>query len=156
MGFALRDPKRIGVAVLGAGRMAQTHLRTLAGIDSADVVVVADPVEASARRGMEVAHARRCTLDPVEAVHDPEVEAVVIVTPTTTHAALIEAALRAGKAVWTEKPIAQELGDTKRIVDLWRETGIPVQVGFMRRFDPGYAKAKAMIDAGEIGRIEQF
>ncbi len=155
-GFALRDPRRIGVAVLGAGRMAQTHMRTLAGIDNADVVVVADPLEASARRGMEVAHARRWTLDPVEAVHDAEVEAVVIVTPTSTHASLIEEALRAGKAVWTEKPIAQELADTQRIVDLWRATGIPVAVGFMRRYDPGYARAKALIDAGELGRIEQF
>ncbi len=155
-GFPLKDPKRIGVAVLGAGRMAQTHMRTLAGIDNADVVVVADPVEAAAVRGMEVAHARRWTLDPAEAVHDPDVEAVVIVTPTSTHAALIESALRAGKAVWTEKPIAQELADTQRIVDLWREVQIPVAVGFMRRYDPGYARAKELIDAGELGRIEQF
>jgi myo-inositol 2-dehydrogenase/D-chiro-inositol 1-dehydrogenase len=156
MGFALRDPKRIGVAALGAGRMAQTHLRTLAGIDNADVVVVADPVQAAAERGAEVSHARRWTTDPAEAIRDPEVEAVVIVTPTSTHASLIEAALRAGKAVWTEKPIAQELSDTRRIVDLWRELQIPLAVGFMRRFDPGYARAKELIDAGELGRIEQF
>ncbi len=155
-GFSLRDPRRIGVAVLGAGRMAQTHMRTLAGIDNADVVVVADPLEAAARRGMEVAHARRWTPDPLEAIADPAVEAVVIVTPTSTHAALIEAALRAGRAVWTEKPIAQELADTQRIVDLWRELQIPVAVGFMRRYDPGYARAKELIDSGELGRIEQF
>ena len=68
----------------------------------------------------------------------------------------IEAALRAGKAVWTEKPIAQELADTAKIVDLWRETGLPVQVGFMRRFDPGYVRAKELIDSGDLGRIEQF
>ena len=155
-GFALKDPKRIGVALLGAGRMAQTHMRTLAGIDNADVIVVADPVAAAAERGMEIAHARRASLDPVEALRDPAVEAVVIVTPTSTHASLIEASLRAGKAVWTEKPIAQELADTQRIVDLWRETQIPVAVGFMRRYDPGYARAKELIDAGELGRIEQF
>ncbi len=155
-GFSLKDPKRIGVAVLGAGRMAQTHMRTLAGIGNADVVVVADPVEAAATRGMEIAHAGRWTLDPVEAIDEPDVEAVVIVTPTSTHASLIETALRAGKAVWTEKPIAQELADTQRIVDLWRETRIPVAVGFMRRYDPGYARAKELIDAGELGRIEQF
>ena len=155
-GFALKDPKRIGVAVLGAGRMAQTHLRTLAGVDAVDVVVVADPVAAAAERGREIAHARRASLDPVEAIHDPDVEVVVVVTPTSTHAQLIEEALRAGKAVWTEKPIAQELGDTQRIVDLWRQTGLPCAVGFMRRYDPGYARAKELIDAGELGRIEQF
>jgi myo-inositol 2-dehydrogenase/D-chiro-inositol 1-dehydrogenase len=154
--FALKDPSNIGVAVLGAGRMGRVHVRNLGAIPNARVVVVADPDAAAAERGRELARASRASTDPMEALHDPEVDAVVIVTPTTTHAALIEAALRAGKAVWTEKPIAQELSDTKRIVDLWRETGIPVQVGFMRRFDPGYARAKQMIDAGELGRIEQF
>ncbi len=154
--FALKDPSNIGVAVLGAGRMGRVHVRNLGAIPNARVVVVADPDAAAAERGRELARAKRASLDPMEALHDPEVDAVVIVTPTTTHAALIEAALRAGKAVWTEKPIAQDLADTARIVDLWRETGIPVQVGFMRRFDPGYARAKQMIDAGELGRIEQF
>jgi myo-inositol 2-dehydrogenase/D-chiro-inositol 1-dehydrogenase len=154
--LAVSDPDHIGVAVLGAGRMGRTHARNIAAIPNADVVVVADPDEAAASRGRELARARRHTTDAREAIHDPSVEAVVIVTPTSTHASLIEAALRAGKAVWTEKPIAQELGETARIVDLWRETGLPVQVGFMRRFDPGYERAKALIDAGELGRIEQF
>jgi myo-inositol 2-dehydrogenase/D-chiro-inositol 1-dehydrogenase len=154
--FALKDPNDIGVAVLGAGRMGRVHVRNLAAVPNARVVVVADPDEGAATRGRDLARARRASTDPMEALHDPDVDAVVIVTPTTTHAALIEAAIRAGKAVWTEKPIAQELFDTARIVDLWRETGIPVQVGFMRRFDPGYERAKALIDAGELGRIEQF
>ena len=112
------------------------------------MVVVADPNPDAAEAGRVLAGARRATLDPLDAINDPDVEAVVINTPTTTHATYIEAALRAGKAVWTEKPIAQELADTAKIVDLWRETGLPVQVGFMRRFDPGYVRAKELIDAG--------
>lgn len=154
--FSLKDPDNIGVAVLGAGRMGRVHVRNLGAIPNANVIVVADPDAEAAERGRELARARRSSADPMEALHDPDVDAVVIVTPTTTHASLIEAALRAGKAVWTEKPIAQELSDTARIVDLWRETGIPVQVGFMRRFDPGYVRAKELIDAGALGRIEQF
>jgi myo-inositol 2-dehydrogenase / D-chiro-inositol 1-dehydrogenase len=155
-GFKLRDPDNIGVAVLGAGRMGRTHVRNLGAIPNANVIVVADPDAGAAERGRDLARARRASADPMEAIHDPDVDAVVIVTPTTTHASLIDAALRAGKAVWTEKPIAQELSDTARIVDLWRETGIPVQVGFMRRFDPGYERAKELIDSGALGRIEQF
>ncbi len=89
------------------------------------MIVVADPDAAAAERGRDLARATRASTDPMEAIHDPDVDAVVIVTPTTTHATLIEAALRAGKAVWTEKPIAQELSDTARIVDLWRETRHP-------------------------------
>ena len=154
--FTPKDPNDIGVAVLGAGRMGQTHVRNMAGIPNAHVVVVADPVAEAAERGRELARAKRASTDSVEAILDPEVEAVVISTPTDTHASLIETALRAGKAVWSEKPIAQELAETARIVDLWRETGIPVQLGFMRRFDPGYVRAKELIDKGELGRIEQF
>ncbi len=154
--FALKDPNNIGVAVLGAGRMGRVHVRNLGAIPNANIVVVADPDADAADAGRALAGAQRATGDAHDAINDPAVEAVVVNTPTTTHATYIEAALRAGKAVWTEKPIAQELADTKRIVDLWRETQIPVQVGFMRRFDPGYAKAKRMIAAGELGRIEQF
>jgi myo-inositol 2-dehydrogenase/D-chiro-inositol 1-dehydrogenase len=150
------DPNGIGVAVLGAGRMGQTHLANLAAIPNARVVVVADPDEALATRGCILAQARRASTDPIEAIHDPAVEAVVIVTPTNTHAALIEEALLAGKAVWSEKPIAQDLAETRRIVELWRRTGVPVQLGFMRRFDPGYVRAKALIASGDLGRIEQF
>ncbi|HEY5436109.1 MAG TPA: Gfo/Idh/MocA family oxidoreductase [Candidatus Limnocylindrales bacterium] len=154
--FTLRDPNNIGVAVLGAGRMGQTHVRNLGAIPNAHVVVVADPVAEVAERGRELARAVRASTDPVEAILDPEVEAVVIVTPTSTHATLIETALRAGKAVWSEKPIAQDMAETARIVDLWRASGVPVQLGFMRRFDPGYERAKQLIDSGELGRIEQF
>ena len=154
--FVPRDPDQIGVAVLGAGRMGQTHIRNMAAIPNAHVVVVADPDDAAAERGRVLARADRASTDPLAAIHDPAVEAVVIVTPTSTHAPLIEAALRDGKAVWSEKPIAQDLAETQRIVDLWRSVDVPVQLGFMRRFDPGYVRAKQMIDAGELGRIEQF
>jgi myo-inositol 2-dehydrogenase/D-chiro-inositol 1-dehydrogenase len=154
--FTLKDPNDIGVAVLGAGRMGQTHVRTMAAIPNAHVVVVADPVAEAAEKGREIARAMRASTDAVEAILDPDVDAVVIVTPTNTHATLIETALLAGKAVWSEKPIAQDLAETARIVDLWRASGVPVQLGFMRRFDPGYERAKQLIDSGELGRIEQF
>lgn len=154
--FAPKDPDSIGVAVLGAGRMGRTHVRNIAAIPNARVVVVADPDGDAAARGCLLARAQRASTDPVEAILDLDVEAVIVVTPTNSHAELIEAALNAGKAVWSEKPIAQDLAETARIVDLWRATGIPVQLGFMRRFDPGYVRAKALIDAGELGRIEQF
>jgi myo-inositol 2-dehydrogenase/D-chiro-inositol 1-dehydrogenase len=156
MTFKLQDPGRVGVAFLGVGRMGMSHLQTLAGIRNARVVVVADPDIEAARRGQEVSFAERATTDALDAINDPGVDAVVIVTPTSTHADLIEAALRAGKAIWSEKPIALSLAETNRIVDIWRASGLPVQLGFMRRFDPGYVRAKALIDAGELGRIEQF
>ena len=154
--FRPRDPNAIGVAVLGAGRMGRTHLRNLAANARVRIVVVADADEAAAAAGRDLARAERATTDPLDAINDPKVEAVVIVTTTATHATFIEAALRAGRAVWSEKPIALDMAETARIVALWRETRLPVQLGFMRRFDPGYERAKALVEAGELGRIEQF
>ena len=154
--FSARDPDNIGVAVLGAGRMGRTHLGNLVTISNARVVVVADPDPQAAETGRILGRAQRASTDPAAAIHDEDVEAVLIVTPTNTHAALIEEALRAGKAIWTEKPIAGDLAETARIVELWRELDVPLQVGFMRRFDPGYVRAKEQIASGDLGRIEQF
>ena len=154
--FAVKNPSSIGVAFLGVGRMGRTHLQTVAGIRNVRIVVVADVNPADAEHGREIGRAGRSTNDPLDAISDPAVEAVVIATPTNTHANLIEAALRAGKAIWSEKPIALDLAETARVVTLWRETGLPVQMGFMRRFDPGYVRAKELIALGELGRVEQF
>jgi myo-inositol 2-dehydrogenase/D-chiro-inositol 1-dehydrogenase len=150
------DQRTFGVAVLGAGRMGLTHIRTLAGIRSVHVVVVADPDPAAAERGRGVARADRATTDAFDAIRDPAVEAVAIVTPTSTHAVYIEAAVTAGKAVWSEKPIALDLVETTRVVESIRRSGQPVQLGFMRRYDPGYLRAKERIESGELGRIETF
>jgi len=154
--FRVKDRDDIGVAVLGAGRMGLNHIRTLAGIPNARVVVVADPDLAAAERGRAMARAQRAVGAPEEAIAHPDVEAVVIVTPTSTHASLIEMAARAGKAVWSEKPIALTIAETQRVVELVRALGTPVQLGFMRRFDPGYARARERIEQGELGRIETF
>jgi myo-inositol 2-dehydrogenase/D-chiro-inositol 1-dehydrogenase len=152
--FAGQD--QIGVAVLGAGRMAQIHFHTLASMPSVQVIVVADPNREAAEIGRLTTHARRSVADPNEAIDDPEVQVVLIVTPTTTHASLIEASIRAGKAVWSEKPIALDIAETARVVDLAKSTGVPVQIGFMRRFDPGYRKARETIVSGALGRLETF
>jgi len=146
----------IGVAVLGAGRMGQTHIRNLAALPDVRIVCVADPDPHAAEAGRALARAEHACTDPRDAIKVAAVDAVVIVTPTSTHASLIEMAAREGKAVWSEKPIALDLAQTARVVDLVEAAGIPLQLGFMRRFDPGYAAAKARIASGELGRVEQF
>src|SRR3984893_16629440 len=146
----------IGVAFLGIGRMGETHLRNLLGISGVRVVVVADPRLEAAERGKALAGAEQALTDVEQAITHPGVDAVVIVTPTDTHARLIELAANAGKAVFSEKPIALDLAQTERVVQVTRERKVPVQLGFMRRYDPGYAKAKAKIQAGELGKLETF
>ncbi|HEY0789740.1 MAG TPA: Gfo/Idh/MocA family oxidoreductase [Chthoniobacterales bacterium] len=146
----------IGVAFLGVGRMGETHLRNLAGLNGVRVVAVADTKPEAAERGKVLAQAEIALTEIDEAITYPGVDAVVIVTPTETHAELIEKAVTAGKAVFSEKPIALDLLETSRIVDLVKAKGAFVQIGFMRRFDPGYVRAKARIAAGELGKLETF
>ncbi len=146
----------IGIAFVGAGRMGLTHLRNLAALPDVRVVVVADARYEAAEQGRAITRAERATEDIESAITDSAVDAVLIATPTATHAHLIEVAANAGKAIWCEKPIALDLDETQRIVALVHEKRVPVQIGFMRRFDPGYQAAKRKIEAGELGRIETF
>lgn len=148
--------KTFNVAFLGAGRMGQSHLRNLVGIAGVHVRVVADTSPQNAQAGAAIVHADRATTDIAGAINANDVDVVMIATPTPTHAELIESAVRAGKPVWCEKPVASTLADTQRVVDLVESRGVPVMIGFMRRFDPGYAAAKRAIAAGELGRVERF
>ena len=152
----MSNKESIGVAFLGFGRMGETHLRNLAAIADVRVVVVADERAERAELGKAMSGAEFATTDQVEAINHPSVDAVVISTPTDTHARLIELASKAGKAVFSEKPIALDLAETRQVVQVVKEQKVPVQLGFMRRFDPGYARARAMIDAGELGKLETF
>src|SRR5260370_27623286 len=128
----------IGVAFRGVGRRGETDLRTFRGLSGVRVVVVADPRLEAAERGKALAGAEQALTDVEQAITHPGVDAVVIVTPTDTHARLLELAAYAGKAVFSEKPIALNLAETTRVVNVIQERGIPVQLVFMRPFDPGY------------------
>ena len=143
-------------AILGAGRMGLEHGHALTGLPGAQVVAVADPHSEAAARVARLTRASRTYADPYEAIHDPQVQAVIIVTPTSTHAALVGAAARAGKAIFCEKPVATDLAETERVMDTVQECGVPFQIGFQRRYDAGFAQAKERILAGELGTIEQF
>jgi myo-inositol 2-dehydrogenase/D-chiro-inositol 1-dehydrogenase len=144
------------VAFLGAGRMGLTHLRNLAGIPGVRVAAVADTSLEAAKRGAELANAGRASDDIVGTLAASDVDTVLICTPTNTHAELIEAAARAGKAIWCEKPIALSLEETRSVVATVEAAAVPAMIGFMRRFDPGYAEARRRIAAGELGKLERF
>jgi myo-inositol 2-dehydrogenase/D-chiro-inositol 1-dehydrogenase len=148
--------KTFGVALLGAGRMGMEHARNMISIPNARLLAVADPFLENANRAVALTRAERAYAEPEAAIHHAGVDAVVIVTPTATHAELIEAAARAGKAIFCEKPVALDLGRTQQAMHVVNEARVPFQIGFNRRFDPPYAQAKTRIASGEIGQIEQY
>jgi len=144
---------KVRFALIGAGFMGKFHGRTLASTVGAHLSVVVDVDETAAREVASWSDGCQVTSDVTTALA-MDVDAVVIVTPAQTHAAVIERAARAGKAVFCEKPIATTLEDAARIREVLEETGVPFQIGFQRRFDPGVARLRTLFEEGELGRIE--
>ncbi len=144
------------VAFLGAGRIGQMHLHNLRTIAGVQVQVVADTSLAAAAHGATIVAAPRHTDDISAAIADPEVDVVMICTPTGSHPELIRQAVLAGKPVWCEKPVALTMPAVQQLSDLVDQHQVPVMIGYMRRFDARYQRAKARLDAGELGRIERW
>lgn len=139
-------------AVLGAGRIGQVHARAIASVPGASLIAIADPMAEAAQT---VATAYGCdirTIDAIAAADD--VDAVVICTPTDTHADLIEQFARAGKAIFCEKPVDLSLARVRQCLKTVEETKATLMVGFQRRFDPDFQALRAAIDAGQIGEVE--
>jgi myo-inositol 2-dehydrogenase/D-chiro-inositol 1-dehydrogenase len=149
--------KRVRVAIIGAGRIGKSHARTLAfQTPGCELMVVADALEDAAKAAAAECRVERWTSDTDAVMADPNIDAVVIASSTSSHAPLIIQAAQAGKDVFTEKPIALDLETTDSVLDAVEQSGVRLQVGFQRRYDKGYKRAKAMIAAGELGTIEMI
>ena len=144
----------IALAQFGAGRIGQIHARNVAATEGARLKYVIDVNEAAAKALAAAVGARVADRDA--ALGDPEVAAVIIGSSTDTHAGLIEAAARAGKAIFCEKPIDLDLQRTRACLEVVRETGVPLFIGFNRRFDPSFAGLKTALGEGRIGKLENL
>jgi myo-inositol 2-dehydrogenase/D-chiro-inositol 1-dehydrogenase len=147
-----RAPLRVGIA--GLGRLGKRHAEQIAfRTRGAQLVSACSPVSAElgwarAELGVQTLHE-----DFVAFVRDPQLDAVVLVTPTSLHADQTIAALEAGKHVFVEKPLALNVEDCERVEQVAaRRPDLVAMVGFVRRFDPSYARAAADIAEGAIGR----
>jgi myo-inositol 2-dehydrogenase/D-chiro-inositol 1-dehydrogenase len=151
----MSDP-RLRVALLGAGRIGQEHTKTLIADPRVRVVAVCDPRLEAARQTAASIPGATATDQSSEVLSSSQVDAIVICTPTDTHAQLIEEGARARKAIFCEKPVALDLQRTKEALATVEENGVPFQIGFQRRFDSGYAEARKKIARGLLGRVDQF
>ena len=136
------------IGVLGAGRIGRTHLTNLQGVDAVDEVLVHDPdPAATAALGVEVT---ACTsVDELLARAD----GVVVATPTASHPAHVRAVADAGLPCLCEKPISLDLATTMATLDHVAAAGTELQIGFQRRFDPGFREMKRRLDAGDVGDL---
>jgi len=144
----------IRVAVLGAGRIGQIHAANVAANPRAKLVAVADPIDAAARKLAERLGCEAST-DAAAVIARTDVDAVVIGTPSDTHAQLMLLAARAGKAVLCEKPVDNDLAKADEAIAELTRLRARVMMAFNRRFDPSNVELRRAIDAGDIGEVRQ-
>ncbi|MGU3431655.1 Gfo/Idh/MocA family protein [Actinomycetes bacterium M1A6_2h] len=142
------------IAVLGVGMMGADHVRRITGaIAGARVAVINDYDSAKAEALAATIPGCRVINDPIDAIADPDVDAVLLATPGPTHEKQLLACIEHGKPVMCEKPLTTDVETSLAVVKAEAELGKKlIQVGFMRRFDTEYEQLKAMIVAGELGR----
>jgi inositol 2-dehydrogenase len=144
--------KRLGVGLIGAGRLGRVYARDLAGrIPETRLVAVADPAGTLAQDVATEFDVPRHYPDPLALIDDASVDAIVIVTPTHVHREQVIAAAARKKPTFCEKPPALSLDEVVEMQQAVERSGMFFQMGFMRRFDAGYAAAKTQIAQGRIG-----
>jgi myo-inositol 2-dehydrogenase / D-chiro-inositol 1-dehydrogenase len=139
------------IAVLGAGRIGRIHAGNIAAHPQARLAGIADTVPEVAARLAEALGTRALSVDDALGA-----EAVLIASPTPTHADYIERAAARGRPVFCEKPIDLSADRVRACLAAVRGAGVALMVGFNRRFDPHFSALKARLDAGEIGGLEML
>ncbi len=138
--------------LLGAGRIGKVHAKAVTANPKAKLVAVADAMAPAAQAIADQYGCDVRTIAQILAASD--IDAVVICTPTDTHADLIEQFTNAGKAVFCEKPIDLSLDRVKACLKVVRANKGTLMVGFNRRFDPHFMAVRAEIDKGSVGDVE--
>ncbi len=143
----------LNVGVLGFGRMGQMYARILSReLPDARAFAIAEPDAGLRDKARSEYASSQVVASQDDLLALTGLDAVVIATPTVTHPAAIITAVRAGKPVFCEKPLALALRECREIQAAVSKAGVQFQLGFMRRFDQAYQEAKRRIEAGEIGQ----
>lgn len=139
------------VGIIGAGRIGKIHADNLRGIPQVRVKSVSDVTIDHLEEWAKEKQIEILTTDYQEILNDPEIGAVFICSPTTTHANLIKEAAAAGKHIFCEKPVSFSVEETEEALEAVQKAGVKLQVGFNRRFDPNFRKIRELVQAGQIG-----
>ena len=137
------------IGLIGAGRIGAFHAETLSALDAVDELVVTDAVaEAAAAVGEKYGAQVVGSTDELLAAG---LDGVVIASSTATHLPLLRASIAAGIPTFCEKPVSEDPAGASDLVQVVEDTGVPVQIGFPRRFDPAFVAAKRALDDGDLG-----
>jgi len=143
----------VRVAVVGAGFMGERHARIYAGLPDVELVAVCD-VRDGAARELGARTGARAYTDYGELLRRDDIDAVSVCTPDGLHREPCELAIRAGRHVLVEKPIATTAADAEAIAAAAAKAGVVLLVGHCLRFDPRYDQARQAVERGELGAIQ--
>jgi len=144
--------EKVNVGVIGVGRIGRLHARNLKyQVPGTRLLAVADVFEESAREIASQLEIPVAEKDYRILLDNADIDAVVICSSTDTHAQIISEAAEAGKHIFCEKPIALDLYKIDQAIAAVKKFGVKLQVGFNRRFDPSFKKAKELVAKGTIG-----
>ncbi len=148
---------KLNVGLIGLGRLGRNYADYMSNrIPDANLIAIADINETFVKECGEEFEVTRCYGDYCDLLSNKEVDAAVITTPTGTHKNIIVEAAKQGKAVFCEKPLTLSLQEGLEIKQAVEQAGIFFHMGFMRRFDKGYAAAKRKVDDGLTGKPVVF
>jgi myo-inositol 2-dehydrogenase / D-chiro-inositol 1-dehydrogenase len=143
---------RITFGVLGGGRIGKMHAENLLfSLPKARLAAVADPFADTIAEWAEDVGVPKLTPDAKEVISDPEIDAVIICSPTDTHADYIIECAEAGKQILCEKPISFDVKRTKEALKVARDAGVKLQIGFNRRFDTNAQQIHKAVASGKVG-----
>jgi predicted dehydrogenase len=144
----------IGVCLIGAGRCGMIHARNFAScIPHASLVAISDVSAESAKAAAEELGVPAWYTDYRDALKNPDVDAVLIVTPTKFHHEIALACAKAKKHIYCEKPMAMNVEECAEMIEAAKENNVKIQIGFIRRFDESFRRAKEIVDSGAIGEV---
>jgi myo-inositol 2-dehydrogenase/D-chiro-inositol 1-dehydrogenase len=142
----------MNIGVIGAGRIGRIHARNLKfQIPGVRIIAIADVIIEAAQKLSDELEIPVYEEDYRRLLKNDDIQAVIICSSTDTHAQIIIEAAEAGKDIFCEKPIALEMEKIDRALAAVDKAGVKLQVGFNRRFDPSFNKAKELVEAGKIG-----
>ena len=145
----------ISLGIIGAGRIGKVHAQSIMNhITSARLKTIADPfMNEETEASLRALGVSDCTKDYKKILNDPEIDAVLICSSTNTHADISLGAIAAGKHVFCEKPVSQDIAKIREVMEKLKGTKLKYQVGFNRRFDHNFEAVRAAVANGDVGDV---
>ena len=150
----MRKSSPIGICVVGSGRAGMIHARNFVrDVPNARLVAVADPAQRAAQAACDELGIAKAYRSHTDALEDREIDAFIVVAPTELHCGIVKDLANAKKHILCEKPMAMTAAECDEMIQAAEENGVLLQIGFMRRFDAGFKRAKQILDSGAIGDV---